>query len=74
MGVAIFANLQPRERGPYGRVPTRSLTKNPGLSRTPMRNFPDFFAAHECLNITLPSPPDPCFPPLPLQEGPFKSN
>jgi len=51
----------------------------PGLSRTPMRNFPGHFQSPRMLKYkekTLPSPPDPCppSPPLPLDVGPFKSS
>ena len=57
------------------RVPTLLLTKNPGLSRTPMRNFPGPFQSKRMLKYkekTLPSPPD--LSSLPLEVGPFTSS
>ena len=62
------------------RVRTLLLTKTsrtfPGLSRTPMRNFPGPFGSHKCLNIKkkLLWTPGPPFPSLPLQVQPFKSS
>jgi len=47
----VYQRLAASKRDDYGvqnRVPTLLLTKNPGLSRTPMKNFPDLFGAREC--------------------------
>jgi len=54
------------------RVPTLLLIKNPGLSRTPMRNCKDLFEAHECFK-NIKKKPFPLLPPLPLEVGSFKS-
>ena len=47
----VYQRLAASKRDDYGvqnRVPTLLLTKNPGLSRTPLKNFPDLFGAREC--------------------------